>query len=134
MGSRTPRTQRQKSVGRIRISPRCQYIRLTHNRLASRLGMVSWCNLGMRIDLAEWTRTGAHIRLSPLILVQFATERRVWQIIAIIFTVLHPITLLITIFVTQFASKRQGRIRLSDDEVAQQGQVPGGHEIQADWT
>lgn len=134
MESCTPRTQRQKSVGRICISPRYQYIRHTHNRLASRLGVVSWRNLGMRIYLVEWTRSSAHIRLSPLILVQFATQRRVWQIIAIIFTVLHPLTLLITIFVTQFASKRQGRIRLSDDEVAQQGQVPGGHEIRADWT
>jgi len=57
-------------------------------------------------------------------------------IIAIIFTVLHPITLVVAISAKHFASKRrEGRIRLPpDEEVARQGQITGAHEVRADWS
>jgi hypothetical protein len=58
------------------------------------------------------------------------------HIIAIIFTVLHPITLVIAILTKHFTSKkREGRIRLPPDEEASlQGQRRDGHEVRADWS
>lgn len=52
------------------------------------------------------------------------------------FTALHPIALVVTALTRHFISKGQeGRIRLSPDEEAADGQQePGGREIQGDWS
>jgi len=58
------------------------------------------------------------------------------HIIAIMFTALHPITLVVTALTRHFISKGQeGRIRLPPDEEAEhRQQLPGGREIQGDWS
>ncbi|KAH9988102.1 hypothetical protein BJV74DRAFT_878265 [Russula compacta] len=57
-------------------------------------------------------------------------------IIAILFTVLHPITLVVTALTKHLSSKRQeGPIRLPpDEEATYQGLTAGRQEVQADWT
>jgi hypothetical protein len=52
------------------------------------------------------------------------------------FTALHPIALVVTALTRHFISKGQeGRIRLPPEEEAEHGQqVPGGREIQEDWS
>jgi len=57
-------------------------------------------------------------------------------IIAIMFTVLHPITLIVAVLARHFLSKRkEGHIRLPPDEedATYQAQRPG-REVQADWS
>jgi len=58
------------------------------------------------------------------------------HVVAVMFTVLHPITLVATTLIRHFISKRQeGRIRLPpDEEATHRGQTPIGREIQADWS
>jgi hypothetical protein len=49
------------------------------------------------------------------------------------FTVLHPITLVLTGLARHFTSKTQeGRIRLPPDE--EPGELHGGREVRADWS
>jgi hypothetical protein len=52
------------------------------------------------------------------------------------FTVLHPVTLITAVLTRHFTRTRQeGRIRLPPDEESDhQGSIPGGREIQADWS
>lgn len=80
LGPRTPRSNGQESVGGICIYPRHQYHRPPHNRLTLRLGVVSWCNLGMCIYLVEETRTSAHIRSSPLLVSPSHSHLETWLI------------------------------------------------------
>jgi len=57
-------------------------------------------------------------------------------VVAVMFTVIHPVTLIATALMRHFTSKRQeGRIRLPPDEDATRGgQTPTGREIHADWS
>ncbi|KAI0246108.1 hypothetical protein BJV78DRAFT_1257681 [Lactifluus subvellereus] len=57
-------------------------------------------------------------------------------IVAIMFTVLHPITLIAAVLAGNLTRKRrEGRIRLPPDEESDhQRPVPSRHEIQADWS
>jgi len=56
-------------------------------------------------------------------------------IIAIMFTVLHPIVLVVTALADHFMNRQEGRIYLPpDEEATHQGQTTRGHEIQPDWS
>ncbi|KAI0299419.1 hypothetical protein B0F90DRAFT_1631259 [Multifurca ochricompacta] len=57
-------------------------------------------------------------------------------IIVIIFTVLHPVTLIVVTITKRLTRKRQeGHIRLpSDEEITHQERATSRHEVQADWS
>ncbi|KAI0052355.1 hypothetical protein FA95DRAFT_1387297 [Auriscalpium vulgare] len=83
---------------------------------------IVWCVGATWICVSIWT---TKLKPSPV------------YITTILFTVLHPLTLVVSAVFARFGTRSEGRIRLPPDEPSgtRSGDVEqNGHEVQADWS